>query len=217
MRQGCHVRGGGAGNDTYVVDSNGDTVTENADEGADTVQSAISYTLGGNIENLTLLGTSKLNGTGNSLANILMGNSSSNTLEGQEDNDSLNGGGGNDILTGGLGIDQFTGGAGADTFKFMTLADSGKNLNRDAILDFSKLEADKIDVSGIDAKSATTKNDAFAWKGMAAFTAAGELRYFYDGSNDVTIVEGNVDTDLSADFQIQLAGNIALTATNFAL
>ena len=35
--------------------------------------------------------------------------------------------------------------------------------------------------------------------------------------NREKIIEGNVDTDLSADFQIQLAGNIALTATNFAL
>ncbi|MDE2387870.1 MAG: calcium-binding protein [Betaproteobacteria bacterium] len=208
---------GGAGNDTYMVDNTGDTVTENANEGTDTVQSSVSYTLGNNVENLTLLGTAKINATGNSLANILLGNSGNNTLDGQGGDDSLNGGGGNDILTGGLGIDQLTGGAGADMFSFITLADSGIGASRDVILDFSKLEADKIDVSGIDAKSATSKNDAFTWKGTAAFTAAGELHYFYDGTNNVTIIEGNVDTNLSADFQIQLTGNIALTATDFAL
>ena len=50
---------GGAGNDTYVVDSAGDEVTEAADEGADTVRSSISYTIGANVENLTLTGAGK--------------------------------------------------------------------------------------------------------------------------------------------------------------
>ena len=52
---------GGAGNDTYVVDAAGDVVTETAGEGTDTVQSAISYTLGANVENLTLTGTAAIN------------------------------------------------------------------------------------------------------------------------------------------------------------
>ena len=54
-----------------MVDNVGDTVTENLTEGTDTVQGGITYTLGANAENLTLTGTSVINGTGNELANVL--------------------------------------------------------------------------------------------------------------------------------------------------
>src|SRR6185295_17205218 len=47
---------GGAGDDTYVVDT-GDTVVEAENEGLDTVQSAVSFTLGANVEHLVLTGT----------------------------------------------------------------------------------------------------------------------------------------------------------------
>ncbi len=47
---------GGIGNDIYVVDVAGDIVTELAAEGTDTIQSAITWTLGTNVENLTLTG-----------------------------------------------------------------------------------------------------------------------------------------------------------------
>ena len=56
---------GGLGNDTYVVDNAGDVVTEALNEGTDTVQSSVSYTLGANVENLTLTGSADINGTGN--------------------------------------------------------------------------------------------------------------------------------------------------------
>ena len=53
---GNDTMAGGAGNDTYVVDAAGDVVTERRDEGTDLVQSGVSYTLGANVENLTLTG-----------------------------------------------------------------------------------------------------------------------------------------------------------------
>ena len=62
---------GGLGDDTYVVNATGDVITENANEGMDAVQSAIAYTLGANLENLTLTGTGAINGTGNVLNNVL--------------------------------------------------------------------------------------------------------------------------------------------------
>ncbi|WP_395022663.1 beta strand repeat-containing protein, partial [Dongia sp.] len=99
---------GGAGNDTYVVDSAGDVITEGAGDVADLVQSSASnYTLGANVENLTLTGTGSISGTGNAGDNLLTGNSASNTLSG---------GGGNDTLDGGLGADTLAGGTGNDTY-----------------------------------------------------------------------------------------------------
>jgi trimeric autotransporter adhesin len=110
---------GGAGNDTYVVSSLGDTVTEmlaGAAGGTDLVLSAADFTLGANVENLTLLGGTDINGTGNALNNILTGNSGNNQLFGGAGNDMLIGGAGSDSLDGGAGADKMTGGLGDDTY-----------------------------------------------------------------------------------------------------
>ena len=78
---GANVLTGGAGNDTYVADDS-DTLVENAGEGTDTVQSSVTRTLASNLENLTLIGTNAINGTGNAVANVLTGNSAANVLTG---------------------------------------------------------------------------------------------------------------------------------------
>jgi len=54
------------------------------------VQSALSYTLGANVENLTLTGTGTRNGVGNDLANYFVGNSGNNTLTGGKGSDTYN-------------------------------------------------------------------------------------------------------------------------------
>ena len=73
---------GGAGNDTYVVDSALDVVTEALNEGTDTVQATVTFTLSANVENLTLTGSGNIDGTGNALGNVITGNGGSNTLTG---------------------------------------------------------------------------------------------------------------------------------------
>lgn len=135
---------GGLGNDVYVVDSTTDTITENTNEGIDTVRSSVTYTLGNNLENLTLTGTTAINATGNALNNTLTGNSGVNIL---------NGGAGNDILDGQGGNDQFTGGTGSDTliYQLLVASDAAGGNGADSWSDFTvgnvttNVNADKID------------------------------------------------------------------------
>ena len=125
---------GGIGNDTYVISENTDVITELSGEGTDTVESSITFNLGtsgANVENLTLTGTAVINGTGNTLSNVINGNSKDNTLDGGAGNDTLKGNDGNDTLIGGPGLtvvigpfgptfisdnDTLEGGKGNDTY-----------------------------------------------------------------------------------------------------
>jgi trimeric autotransporter adhesin len=102
----ANVLTGGAGDDTYVVGT-GDTTIEAAGGGTDTVQAGVTWTLAAEVENLTLTGTTAINGTGNALANWFVGNTAVNTLTGGDGNDTLDGGAGNDSLAGGLGNDTY--------------------------------------------------------------------------------------------------------------
>lgn len=113
---------GGRGNDTYIVGETGDVVLETAGGGRDTVVSSVTWSLGAFLENLTLSGTSAINGTGNALNNVLIGNGADN------------------VLTGGAGNDRLTGGDGADRFAF------GLGSGGDIITDFSADEGDTIDL-----------------------------------------------------------------------
>ena len=106
---------GGAGNDTYITNG-GDKITEAANGGTDLVQSSASHKLGANVENLTLTGTSLINGTGNDLNNLIQGNVAAN------------------LLNGGLGNDKLVGGIGTDAFIFSTALGTG---NIDRITDFN--------------------------------------------------------------------------------
>ena len=107
---------GGTGDDLYLVNTTADVVVELVNEGLDTVDSAATYTLSANVENLILRsGFGNINGTGNASDNVLTGNEGANLLSGLGGNDSLSGGQGNDTLLGGAGNDTLQGGMGVDS------------------------------------------------------------------------------------------------------
>ncbi|MCR6501168.1 hypothetical protein MUO32_19205 [Shinella sp. CPCC 101442] len=93
---------GGYGDDIYFVTDSGDIIDESTGDGIDEVQSTISFSISnsskvlGEIENLTLLGSATINGTGNSLVNVITGNTGNNILDGKAGADTLVGGKGND-------------------------------------------------------------------------------------------------------------------------
>ncbi len=141
------------------------------------------------------------------------------TIQGLEDTDFLNGGSGQDTITGGRGKDMLTGGSEQDIFDFNVTKDSVKGSNRDEIVDFSHLEGDKIDLSTIDANTHRGGNQRFHFIGSETFKHhqqnhprdVGMLRYSHD------VVQGDVNGDGRADFEISIENFAALARSDFVL
>ncbi|MDP3480644.1 MAG: calcium-binding protein [Desulfoprunum sp.] len=178
---------GGLGNDKYVVDNVGDSVTENANQGADTVQSSITYTLGANVENLTLTGTAALNGMGNDLANMLTGNSGENTLTSGAGNDTLDGGAGADALIGGLGNDIYiVDNAGDSTTE---TANQGTDTVQSSITYTLNANVENLTLTGIAALNGTGNGMANVLSGNN-----GENTLFGEAGNDT--LNGGAGADI---------------------
>ena len=107
---------GGEGDDEYHVENIGDIVVETSEDSNDTVISDINYTLGNNLDNLTLRGVNATEGTGNTLDNEIQGNDLDNLLLGLAGQDTIEGGIGNDTLDGGADEDTLEGGFGNDLY-----------------------------------------------------------------------------------------------------
>lgn len=188
---GIDILVGGLGNDTYVVDTTTDTVTENLNEGTDTVQSSVTYTLGNNLENLIMTGSFAINGTGNGRNNALTGNSVNNTLIGAAGNDTMTGKGGN------------------DKFKWTATAFNTGDLKFsavDKIMDFTV--GDSLDfASGIEA--------LLRVNGQSLGSAASNINLpsFFNANTNIAWTGTDLVIDLDAshsftanDFHIQLVG-----------
>ncbi|TIT57476.1 MAG: hypothetical protein E5W60_23925, partial [Mesorhizobium sp.] len=135
-------------------------------------------------------------------------------LLGAGDNDTLVGGDGNDTLTGGAGVDTLTGGIGSDIFNYGSISESTP-ASFDTIADFVH-GTDKIDLSSIDANTASGGDQAFLFGGQNAATVANSITWSEVGAN--TIVRVDVNGNATADFQITLTGTgLGLTASDFVL
>jgi Ca2+-binding RTX toxin-like protein len=215
---GDDIVNGGDGNDLLEGGRGRDQL--NGGNGIDTASYASSRD-GVNV-NLQAGTASGSDASGDRLTSIenLVGSAWADTLTGNSGANDLSGGGGNDVLRGLGGADRLWGGSGNDTFDFDALADSGLGAAADTLLDFAR-GSDRIDLSTIDADSGSGGNQAFASTLLqgrdTAFTGAGQLRTWYDAVNNQTIVQGNTDGDADAEFEIHLAGNVDLSATDFAL
>jgi D-alanyl-D-alanine carboxypeptidase len=143
----------------------------------------------------------------------LLGGDGNDCIYGRNGNDQLFGGNGNDrdFLSGGNGRDFLTGGAGRDIFDFDSIWETGKSdTTRDVITDFAHGQ-DTIDLSGIDANSHRRGDQHFQFIGDAAFSGkSGQLHFFLldeaGAANDRTIIEGDINGDRTADFQIEISG-----------
>jgi hypothetical protein len=103
-----HAVDGGLGGDYYVFGATPFMIIDGGGYdgiGTEITRSLASY---GDIESLELLGSANINGTGNSLENVIRGNSGNNILDGGAD-------GVVDVLVGNKGNDTYVLGAGFDT------------------------------------------------------------------------------------------------------
>ena len=208
---------GGKGNDTYIVDNVGDRTIEKAGQGSDLVKSKVTYTLSANVDQLTLTGAGNINGTGNTLANVITGNSGNNVLVGGLGNDTLFGGDGNDTLYGydigdiaatlahgnslygGAGNDRMYivndsafGGTGDDTY---VLAGDG------AIIELAGEGSDTLEVASSYLTSSIANIENLTLTGTGDFNATG------DGNANVLKGNSGINTLTGADGADTLRGN----------
>ena len=205
---------GGAGNDLYLISDRGTVLVEQMGQGDDRVQSTASYTLGTNIEHLSLLGMLGLAGTGNSSANRISGNAGANRLAGGAGGDTLSGLAGADKLLGDTGVDRLSGGSGSDTLTGGTGADVFVFARRsdslftaaDTIADF-RTGQDMIDLSRLLPAKTTLVTDG-------DFTGNGpEVRAI--ATRKGIMLEVDIDGNGRADMAISLIGVVLITIEDF--
>ena len=194
--------------DAEITDATAETYTISGDDVGKKISVKVSYLVGdGYLETAFSSLSSTTAAKGASIGNDL--------LIGTNGNDKINGLAGNDTLVGGLGVDNLTGGLDADVFKFNASNETGITAKtRDVITDFKHSEGDKIDLSGIDAKSTILGDQAFVFIASKFFSGvAGEVRF----DSKTAILYGNVNSDKTPDFAIAMTGVKNLVIDDFIL
>ena len=207
---------GGIGNDTYVIDNVGDLNKALVDAGVDTVRTGISYALGANQENLTLVGSAALTADGNALANLIIGNDGDNVLDGGAGADTLNGGRGDDVLVFDGADVLVNGGLGDDR---LAISGTGVTLDLRGSAIFNSIEA--IDLTG-------TGNNALTLDAAAVLAVAADshqLRVIGNAGDTVHVadtwqasgqrlVEGKTFVEYTTgDVTLQLAAELTKSIT----
>jgi hypothetical protein len=103
-----------------------------------------------------------------------------------------------------VGADVFDGHAGVGAFQ------------RDIVTDFQH-NVDKVDLSGIDASKTLAGNQAFSFIGAAGFTTEAQVRIAFDVNQGITLIQGNTDTDVAPEIEVQLNGLLTTSAADFVL
>lgn len=161
-------------------------------------------------------GRDDLNGDGGD--DHLSGDAGNDDLDGGDGADDLEAGAGRDKLTGGGGMDRLAGGLGADRFQFLSKSDSATGAQRDAVVDFSTSQKDRISLVAVDANDLRPGNQVFTWLGNRPFSGvAGQLRYGALGSSAGLVLQADVNGDRHADFEIALPGLSSLAASSVML
>jgi Ca2+-binding RTX toxin-like protein len=198
---------GGTGNDTVYGGAGNDRVIATVGDGddtyfGDTEEDTLDYSaISANI-------TADLgNGIGQH-GSVTSAQSGIDKVFGFED---FIGGSGNDTIIASSVTNVMDGGGGNDTFVFGSTGDA----DGDTIKGFQP--GDKIDLSAIDANTGASGNQSFVLFAGNLFTSAGQVVVTHevrDGAEH-TIVSGNTNNDTVADFKIDIAGNHALTSSDF--
>jgi Ca2+-binding RTX toxin-like protein len=213
---GADRMSGRKGDDTYVVGSSGDLVIETSfDDGTDTVRSSVTHSLRIYVDNLTLIGSAAINGTGNDFSNVMTGNAAANVLRGLGGGDHLKGKGGDDRLFGGQGVNVLEGDTGHDKFEY-DLAPNPFQY-RDAILDFSPID-DKIVLyrSAFPALTTAGTLPAAAFRiGPSALDPS--VRIIYNPVSGIIYYDADGSGPTPRAFFATLSGVPAVTNANFTV
>ncbi len=208
---GADTLAGGSGADTYYVDNAGDVVSENIGDGQDWVMASVSYTLGANIEGLSLVSAANLNATGNSANNWLYGGAGNNILDGGQGADTMIGGLGNDTYVVDSAGDVVTEGLNAGVDSVVSSVGYGLGANLENLTLSGLANIDGTGTSGQNLLTGNAGNNILNG-GLGSDTLAGGFGndiYILDVATDI-VIEGasaGIDTVI-VGFSMTLGVNI---------